>query len=82
MINKITKIINCAAKQVPNHWESVNIQYLSYSWLESETSFPIDHSRCYNFINEAVETGEAVLVHSIKAMNRSIFVIVVYLMRK
>lgn len=80
--NKITKIINCAAKHIPNHWESIGIDYLTYHWLESETNFPIDHARCFTFINDAIDTGEAVLVHSIKAHNRSIFIICVFLMRK
>ncbi|CAD8164700.1 unnamed protein product [Paramecium octaurelia] len=80
--NKITKIINCAAKHIPNHWESIGIEYLSYQWLESETQFAFDHSRCFAFINDALEAGEAVLVHSIRAFNRSVFVVVVFLMRK
>ncbi|CAD8184886.1 unnamed protein product [Paramecium octaurelia] len=80
--NKITKIINCAAKHIPNHWESIGIEYLSYQWLESETQFAFDHLRCYAFINDAIEAGEAVLVHSIRALNRSVFVVVIFLMRK
>ncbi|CAD8101727.1 unnamed protein product [Paramecium sonneborni] len=80
--NKITKIINCAAKHIPNHWESIGIQYLSYQWLESETQFPFDYSNCFTFINDTLEVGEAVLVHSIRASNRSVFVIVLFLMRK
>lgn len=30
MTNKITKIINCAAKYIPNYWEFLAIKYLSY----------------------------------------------------
>ncbi|CAD8120649.1 unnamed protein product [Paramecium sonneborni] len=80
--NKITKIINCAGKQIPNHWESIGIEYLTYCWIETDNQFAIDHSRCFSFINDNLEAGEAVLVHSIKALNRSVFVIVVFLMRK
>ncbi|CAD8108913.1 unnamed protein product [Paramecium sonneborni] len=80
--NKITKIINCAAKHIPNHWESIGIQYLSYQWLESETQFQFDYTRCFTFINDALEAQEAVLVHSIRAINRSVFVVVLFLMRK
>ncbi|CAD8130873.1 unnamed protein product [Paramecium sonneborni] len=74
--NKIT------AKHIPNHWESIGIEYLSYYWLENETQFAFDHPRCFAFINDAIEAGEAVLVHSIRAFNCSIFVVVVYLMHK
>ncbi|CAD8186121.1 unnamed protein product [Paramecium pentaurelia] len=80
--NKITKVINCAGKQIPNHWESIGIEYLTYGWIESDNQYAIDHSRCFSFINDNLEAGEAVLVHSIKALNRSVFVIAVFLMRK
>ncbi|CAD8103986.1 unnamed protein product [Paramecium sonneborni] len=80
--NKITKIINCAGKQIPNHWESIGIEYLTYCWIETDNQYAIDHSRCFSFINDNLEAGEAVLIHSIKALNRSVFVVVVYLMRK
>ncbi|CAD8102853.1 unnamed protein product [Paramecium primaurelia] len=80
--NKIKKIINCAGKQIPNHWESIGIQYLTYGWIENDYQYAIDHSRCFSFINDTLEAGEGVLVHSINALNRSVFVIVVFLMRK
>lgn len=37
LTNKITQIINCAGKQIPNIWESVNINYLSFPWLENDS---------------------------------------------
>ncbi|CAK62015.1 unnamed protein product (macronuclear) [Paramecium tetraurelia] len=80
--NKIKKIINCAGKQIPNHWESIGIEYLTYGWIENDYQYAIDHSRCFSFINDTLEAGEAVLVHSISALNRSVFVIVVFLMKK
>ena len=35
--NKVTKIINCAGKQIPNHWESIGIAYLTFPWFDNET---------------------------------------------
>lgn len=35
--NKVTNLINCAGRQVPNHWEPIGIQYLTYIWQDSET---------------------------------------------
>ena len=55
---------------------------MTYGWIESDNQYAIDHSRCFSFINDNLEAGEAVLVHSIKALNRSVFVIAVFLMRK
>ena len=35
--NKVTHIINCAGRQVPNHWEPIGVQYLTYYWLDQDT---------------------------------------------
>ena len=29
--NKVTHIINCAGKQVPNHWEPIGVKYLIFN---------------------------------------------------
>lgn len=34
--NKVTHIINCAGKQIPNYWETVGVAYLTYDWMDSE----------------------------------------------
>ena len=34
--NKITHIINCAGKQIPNIWESIGMIYLTFPWLETD----------------------------------------------
>ena len=34
--NKVTHIINCAAKEITNSWESIGVAYLSFPWNESE----------------------------------------------
>ena len=32
--NKVTHIINCAGKQVQNHWEPIEVAYLTFFWLD------------------------------------------------
>lgn len=34
--NKVTHIINCAGRQLPNHWESIGVQYLTYFWYDQD----------------------------------------------
>ncbi|KAM3129312.1 hypothetical protein pb186bvf_018599 [Paramecium bursaria] len=84
--NKVTRIVNCAGKQIPNHWETIGIVYLSYPWLDNESQaiFQTDEAinNCIAFIDEALNKGESVIVHSIKGHNRSIVVLCVYFMKK
>jgi len=28
--NKVTHIINCAARTIPNHWEPIGVSYLTF----------------------------------------------------
>lgn len=37
LTNKITHIVNCAGKQIPNIWESVNLLYFTLPWLENDS---------------------------------------------
>jgi len=32
--NKVTHIINCAGKQILNHWEPIWVAYLTFFWLD------------------------------------------------
>ena len=34
--NKVTHIINCAGKQIPNHWEPIGVQYVTYRWMDND----------------------------------------------
>ena len=34
--NKVTRIINWWWYQVPNHWSSIGIKYLSFNWREKD----------------------------------------------
>lgn len=34
--NKVTHVINAAARQIPNHWENIKVLYLSFLWMDAE----------------------------------------------
>jgi len=35
--NKVTHVINCAGRQVKNHWEPIGVRYLTYFWLDIDS---------------------------------------------
>lgn len=35
--NKVTRIINCCARQLTNQWESIGVAYLSYPWHDVDS---------------------------------------------
>lgn len=85
--NKVTHIINCAGRQVPNHWEGRGVVYLTFQWLdvESQTIFdPKDNTTkaIYDFIESAIKKYESVLVHSVRGQSRASSVLAAYFMRK
>lgn len=85
--NKVTHIINCAGKQIPNHWEPIGVVYLTYYWLdqENQTLFDVKDqtaNQIYDFVEDALTKSESVLVHSVRGQSRSSCVIASYLMRK
>jgi len=85
--NKVTRIINCAARQVPNHWEPIGVNYLSFYWGDNDSQVLFDSkeetfSQIYQFIQEAEELGESVLVHSVKGQGRCICVVAAFFMKK
>ena len=40
--NKVTHIINCAGKQVPNYWEGRGVTYLTFQWMDLESTIIFD----------------------------------------
>lgn len=42
--NKVTHIINCAGKQIQNHWEPIGVAYLTFFWLDqdNQVSYVLD----------------------------------------
>ena len=86
-LNKISYIINCAGRQLPNLYENHGLRYLTYPWLDT-TDFQIfDASgvvvlQLSSFIDEALSNGEAVLVSSLEGVSRCSLCIIAYLMYK
>lgn len=66
---------------------NIGVQYLSYTWLDSESQVLFDANdkttdEIYNFINDAMNKFDSVLVHSVRGQSRSSCVIATFLMRK
>jgi protein-tyrosine phosphatase len=85
--NKVSHIINCASKQIPNHWEPIGLKYLSFDWTESRSQVILDaadlnFSLFFPFIEETLHSGSSVLVHCVKAAGRSAVVVIAYLMKR
>ena len=40
--NKVTHVINCAGRQIPNHWEAIGVVYLTYYWMDLENEVLFD----------------------------------------
>ena len=69
--NKVTHIINCAGKRVPNHWEGRGVVYLTFQWLDLENQIIFDTKdtttkAIFDFIENAIKKYESVLVHSVR----------------
>ena len=85
--NKVTHIINCCGRQVPNHWEPIGVVYLTYYWVDTDSQTILDHrdvvsNELFQFIEEALENSESILVHSVRGQSRSCCVLAAYMMRK
>lgn len=85
--NKVTHIINTSARQIPNHWEPIGVQYLDFYWLDHDNQQLFDGRdeivpEFCAFIERATAAGESVLVHSVRGQCRSVVIVVAYLMRK
>jgi len=85
--NKVTHVINCAGKQITNHWEPIGVVYLTFYWMDQENQVLFDPkdettNQIYEFIEDALHKAESVLIHSVRGQSRSSCVIAAYLMRK
>jgi len=86
-VNKVTHIINCAGRQIPCHWEPIGVKYLFFNWLDNDQQVILDSkditaTTCFHFIEEAANSTESVLIHSVRGKNRACCVVAAYLMRK
>ena len=82
--NKVTHIINCSGLEIENHWESKGVVYLTFFWNDSDDQVLFDHgnkitTEIFNFIENANENGESVLIHSYRGNNRAFVVLIVFL---
>jgi len=80
-------VINCAGRQVPNHWESIGVKYLTYFWLDQDNQLILDTkgqiaNECYEFITKALDNTDSVLVHSVKAQSRAFTIMAMWIMRR
>lgn len=87
MANKVRYVVNCAGQQIPNHWETIDVKYLTYFWQDHDKQIVLDSKRtvpneCYEFIGRALESGDSVLVHSVRGQGRAFTVIAAWLMRR
>ena len=85
--NKVTHIINCASKQVANHWEAIGVKYFPLYWQDTDYQIIVDKknqvfNKIFDFIEETLSIGESVLVHSVRGQCRCICVVAAYIMRK
>lgn len=85
--NKVSRIVNCAARQVPNHWEPIGIYYLAFPWFDMQNQIALDSgdrnfNNIFQFIEKGLESGDSVLIHSVRGLSRCICIIVAYFMKK
>jgi len=85
--NKVTRVINCCGRQVPNHWEPIGVVYLTYYWVDADNQIILDNrdvvaNEIFRFIEEALEGAESVLIHSVRGQSRSCCVLSAYMMKK
>lgn len=85
--NKVTRVINCCGRQVPNHWEPIGVIYLTYFWNDADNQTVLDPrdvvaNEIFRFIEEALEGAESVLIHSVRGQSRSCCVLSAYMMKK
>lgn len=85
--NKVSHIVNWAGREIPNHWEPVGIEYLTFYWVDQDNQVLFDPednitNEIINFIDEALENGESCLVHSIRGQSRASVALSAYFMQK
>ena len=67
-------MINCAGRQLPNHWEPIGVVYLTFYWIDSDQQELFDPedqipNEIFKFIEETVDNAESVLVHSVQGQS-------------
>ena len=99
MLNKISHLVNCAGKEMPNKDfsdltndpnfvpPSYGLKFLTFYWLDDDRQLIFDEQdrvpkEIVRFIDEAIDQGTSVLLHSIRGQSRSSIVAILYFMEK
>ena len=85
--NKVTRIVNCAGRQIGNHFETICVEYMRFDFADNDACVVLDArdevvDRVVRFINESLEKGESVLVHSQRGQSRCVTIVAAYLMHQ
>jgi len=86
--NKVTHCINCCVQTLHNLWEvALGVKYLNYRWFDSETQVLLDTKdkvidEVFEFLEQALDQGGSVLIHSVHGQSRSCCLTTAYLMRR
>ncbi|KEG12085.1 putative dual specificity protein phosphatase [Trypanosoma grayi] len=90
-MNKVTHVINCAGGELPDLFMDDGVKYLTFPWKDTPgavcTAVMFDSAdenikRAVKFIDEAIEAGDCVLVHSRYGLSRSPALIAAYFIVK
>ncbi|EKF38785.1 dual specificity protein phosphatase, putative [Trypanosoma cruzi marinkellei] len=90
-MNKITHIINCAGGELPDLFVNDGVKYLTFPWRDTTgsicTAVMFDSAdenieKTVRFIDEALDAGDCVLVHSHFGLSRSPALIAAYFIVK
>ena len=87
LANKVGRIVNCAGRQVANSFSNLGLSYLTFNWVDNDSQTILDlHdetvAEAVGFIDEGLNRGESVLVHSQRGQSRSATLLTGYLMVK
>ena len=85
--NKVSHVVNCAGLEAANIYADHGIEYLTFPWRDVPTTVLLDSrdrniTRVANFIDQAFEKGECVLVQSFHGNSRSCVLIAAYFIFK
>ena len=82
-LNKIRYIVNCCALEAPNLFEALHIKYLSLKWRRNKAFVGLQPgTSIFRFIDEGLDEGNCVLLHSLHGTGRAGALAVAYAMWK
>lgn len=83
----VSRVVNCCGQQLYNRWDDKGVQYLTYKWKDADSQIILDEqdkttNEVFKFVEEALASGEGVLIHSFNGQSRSCCILIAYLMRR